>query len=507
MAVALPQLAVAASRRTTSSAQTVAALVLSVIALASPGAAEVRPTQGGNYAYDASDIVESWEEPGNRVRVHYSASGPTVTLLDDIDDNGTPDFVEDVALSAVDVLDLFADLGLRPPLSEEDLGLGPLGGSPALDVYLVDFAGTGDGHFGVDGCTDVPFHCAGHLLVENDFSGYGYPSLELAVDVLTSHELFHAVQDAYDSGQGSWFSEGTAVWAERQFDPDSVDFLRLVNAYLADTGRSLDVPPLGPVSSWAYGTALWWDFLTLRHDVSLMHELLLATESEGEVPADTLAGMEAVIEARGDTLAEAWMTFASWNLATAGRAGVMPGYPYARALRGIASEANGTSIDDDNRFYPLATTYYRLEHEGGAIWFGLGEAAPGLHFALHPVVDGKLDGPVEPALHVWTGMEATPRPLADEMDLPAGGYWIVGAQPAIADGSIKVRVCIGSQEVAALCEPEDQPDGGALDASTEPGAQDGGCSCAVGGLPSSGAGAALAAIVLLAVVRRRRPRS
>jgi hypothetical protein len=44
------------------------------------------------------------------------------------------------------------------------------------------------------------------------------------VDTVGSHALFHAVQNAYAS-LPVWMSEGTAVWAEKQYDPRSQDFI------------------------------------------------------------------------------------------------------------------------------------------------------------------------------------------------------------------------------------------------------------------------------------------
>src|SRR5690606_634698 len=116
--------------------------------------------------------------------------------------------------------------------------------------------GAADGHFDVDACTGTPARCAGFFVIENDFAGYAYASVAEAVDTVVSHELFHAVQAAYVRDLPVYLSEGTATWAERAFRPDSRDFLRLCDAYLADTGRSLHKPPAGPAPAFAYGTAL-----------------------------------------------------------------------------------------------------------------------------------------------------------------------------------------------------------------------------------------------------------
>jgi len=463
---------------------------LALILLAAPATATaVRPTEGGLWSFDPTDVVEHLDDPTGRVRVHYSVAGPNQTRLADTDTDGFPDFAQDVAERAAEVLAFYEDdLGLRPPVSEADLDLGPLGGSYAFDFYLVDFGGSADGMFSIDGCTSVPLHCAGYMVMENDFVGYGYPSLDVAVEVLTSHELFHAVQSAYEGDLPVWVSEGTAVWGERQFDPTSIDFLWFADAYLEDTGRSLDRPPVGPVPTFAYATALWWDFLTTRHDPDLMDELLLALERTSSEPQDALAAMETVLEVREDTVGDAFATFARWNLATGSRAGVAESYAYAADLSGVTAEGSGASIDDENRFYPLAATYYRLDHPGGPLWFAADEIEPGLLFSLHPVADGAADGPVEDALEVWAA-EGDAVAIDGGAALPAGGYWLVGTNAQLAEQSTRTRLCLGSEEDVLACLPEDVE-------------EEGGCACdGISGAP----GWVLWLAPLVAIRRRQVP--
>ncbi|MFY0531945.1 MXAN_6640 family putative metalloprotease [Nannocystis pusilla] len=332
---------------------------------------------------------------------------------------------------------------LRPPTprTEAEHDLGPLGGSDALDIYLVDFAGAADGHFGHDACD--PDACAGHLLLENDFAGYAYADLAEAVDTVVSHELFHAVQSAYVVDLPVWFSEGTAVWAERAYRPDSRDFLRLCDAYLADTGRSLFKPPAGPVPAFAYGTALWWDFLIERHGPDLVDALLQI----GGAP-DLPAALAELLLERSDDLRPTWLEFSAWNLATGSRAGARDSYPYADQLAGVAAEQDGSPLADDDRFFSLTARYYRLDHPGGPMWFGLAEAAPGLEFALQAVAAGAADGPVEPPQLAWDGADPEPRILAD---LPAGGYWLAVVNPVLSDMSIQAHLCAAATRDALAC--------------------------------------------------------
>jgi MYXO-CTERM domain-containing protein len=449
-------------------------------------AALARPTDGtGMWVFADTDVVTTLDSADAAVRVWYSTSGPNQVATGDDDADGVPDFVEDVAETTSAVLEFYAATGFRPPLSD-----GTAGGSDAMDVYLVDFGGSADGAYTAEACTrNPPVQCSGYFVMENDFRGYGYADLPTAVRVLTSHELFHAVQAAYDASEEVWWSEGTATWAEWAFDPGSEDFLAFADAYLDDTGRSIDQPPAGPVPTFAYATALWWWFLTNRYGDTFLVDLLEATEADDTLLVD----MEALEEAAGGSLWEDWSAFTTWNLATGTRAGALESYPFAADIGPVGNEANGASIVDDNRYYPLAATYYRLDHPGGEVWFALEADAPELGFSLHPT---DADGAVEEAVATWTGSS---EPL-DLGDLPAGTYWLRGANATLAEDSTKVVTCLGDADTVAACAAEASADSG--DTADEGGSPETkGCGCQSGGGVGGFAAAALAAATIL---RRRR---
>jgi len=389
-----------------------------------------RPTEGGLFAFDSTDTVTTYDE--GMVRVHYSSSGSNVTIMDDLDGSGAPDFVELVAHTANDVLEFYADFGFLYPLRESDVGLNDLGGSTAFDFYLVDFGGNSDGMFGIDGCRGTV--CAGHMVMENDFRGYGYPSLEEAVDVLVSHELFHAVQAAYNAGQPSWLSEGSAVWAEWVYNPEVQDFINFSSAYLSETERSIHKPPSGVTTSFSYGTAIFFAFWDEYYDEETSRMLALQESLTGLDEADMIA---AVTDQMDDVAAD-WMTFSQWNLATNLRSGEMDSYSFAGRLFGLQSELEGTMIEDDYRFYPLATTYFELEHVGGDCTFVYQGDDEDVTFALHPVVSGDKVGP---SIKEWR--------IGDEpvwtADLSAGEYWVIGTLPILASSSQKIEFCLGAE--------------------------------------------------------------
>ncbi|MCR9164399.1 MAG: MXAN_6640 family putative metalloprotease [Nannocystaceae bacterium] len=416
-----------------------------------PASAEDRPTEGGLWSFDATDVVESWEEATQTVRVHYSVDGPNVTRLDDLDDDGVPDYAQDVAERTAESIALFVSLGFRAPVLEAAIEE-ELGGSPAYDVYLVDFGGAADGRFGVDGCSNDG--CAGFYVVENDFAGYGYATIEEGITTVTSHESFHGVQAAYNFVP-TWVSEGTATWAQRQFDENSADFVRLCNGLLADPGRPVYQPPGGPVPSFAYGTALWFDFLSERHDAGLIVDFLDAMLDDANAESPQLV-FEALLTQRDDDLETAWATFARYNLATGRRAGVAESHPYAGLLDGIDPDISSGIIASDARFYPLAANYYNLLHPGGDVWFVADDALFDVAFSLHPVGDFADDGAIGEPIATWSVEQPSAQRIYE--DLPQGGYWIVGALSVIADGPARANVCVSNDPAAQGCP--DVPEGG-----------------------------------------------
>lgn len=434
-----------------------------------------RPTESGLYRFDETDVVTYVDSENGLARVYYSTEGPNVVKEGDEDGNGVPDFAELVGAYTEDVLATYVDAGFRPVVSDEGRG-----GSDAMDVYLVDFGGDADGAYSPETCDgDV---CSGYFTMENDFQGYGYSNVESAVSTLTSHELFHAEQAAYNSGEESWYAEGTAVWAERFFDPTSEDFVWFCGAYLEDTGRSLNVPPTGPVPTFAYATAIWWEFVTLRYGDDWMVDYLDASGA-GE---DLVEALDARVDLRTD-----FVDFAGWNLRTGRLAGGMDqGYDFAAEIGPPTFEDSAGALDDDQRFYPLATTYYKLKWDGGDLQFGLEADAPDLVFQLW---ETDADG-------VVTGLVAEPASVAGLVDLgelPGGDYYLLGVNPTLAENSTKVRFCLGADATACAPAGDSGDTGDTGGAGTD---EPGGCGCGAAGVNPSGV---LFAAALAALVRRR----
>jgi hypothetical protein len=291
-----------------------------------------RPDTPGNtlqFNFEPGDVVEAHASASGGFLVHFTRQGPNAVPGADADGSGVPDFVEQVAAIYDEVLDVYvADLGFRAPLSDE--AIAENGGDGRFDVYLVDFAGIGDGTYQVDGCSAAnPDICMGYMVQENDYAGYGYPNLTIANRILGSHELFHAVQAAYDRDQGTIFSEGSAVWATEQFDPSLPDFEWFIRGYLDAPDHSLDVPQPGPVDDFSYGSAIFFQFLDERYGAGTVRALweLVENGASGQDDPVWFEQIDAVLEQQAQTsFADAFVEFATWNLFTGERSDPARGY-------------------------------------------------------------------------------------------------------------------------------------------------------------------------------------
>jgi hypothetical protein len=173
------------------------------------------------------------------------------------------------------------------------------------------------------------------------FKDSHYKTEREGIEVLTSHELFHALQDAYRSGVVRTFSEGTAVWNELQVFPRDKqkgsegtwrDYLGFLPALFSEPERPFDKSlGTGPGTSYAYATAAWFVFLSERHGPRIVREIWEGSTASaaGEGPS-FLEVTETLLRDRYKSdLRDEWAEFTRWNLLTGPRAplGNMTGSP------------------------------------------------------------------------------------------------------------------------------------------------------------------------------------
>lgn len=422
------------------------------------GAPLIRPDTPGNmllHRFAASETVDSFGSPGGHFLVHFTRSGLNAVPAKDADASGTPDFVEEVASVYEEVLERYhVDLGFRPP--KGDAQLADNGGDGRFDVYLVDFAGMADGSYASDKCgPENPDTCAGYMVQENDFKGYPYPSTLVANRILGSHEFFHAVQAAYDDGQGSILNEGTAVWATETFDPSLNDLEGFVKGYLNIPDRSLDVPLPGPVDTFSYGSAIFFKFLEERYGKGTIRDLWERCENGANGVPDPgwFGALDGVLAAHGKTtFAAAFTEFATYNLFTGPRADPKRGYASGAGYPLVKMESVTAPFAEAKlRSFYASTQYYEAKPEGRAA----------MTAALVSATPAELDGLT---LLLTARRGAVYDPIATLADVAAGTETVAtsGAESlvvAVINGrksgnSRRPGLCIGTADEVASCRAE-----------------------------------------------------
>lgn len=437
-------------------------LVVSLLGFASCGEGEspflhgvkiqaIRPNEFERepmWAYGSDDVLEFVDSPGGGFRIHFTRQGKHGVPSFDENEDGIPDFVEEVAASYDEVQEFFEALGYRMPRSDGDLE-GDNGGDERFDVYLLDFGMSSDGSFVADHCE--PSGCIGHVVQENDFAGYRYPSTRIANRILASHEFFHAVQAAYGYDMGSVLWEGTAVWASEAFDPSLDDFERSIGGYLNEPERSLDLPPPGPVPRFAYGSAIFFRFLEERFDADVIR-LLFEEAAKGP----WIQALDTVLaDAYGASFASAFEAFAWWNLYTADAADPSVAYREGASYPPVRREAQALPARIERpRIYYASTRYYEIRPgDRSRIVVELFAEEPGDLEALRIFAVARKG---EATLGGVQGVD-----LAEaRLDLAVGDAdsVVIGiVNRAMGGESRRPIVCIGSEEEVAACKAASQP--------------------------------------------------
>jgi len=337
---------------------------------------EQRPTDGAGWQGNGygTATVRSFDTRGGELKIWYATDGVHAVPSADLNPaDGTPDFVQTVGKHADRSFDVIINQhGFRHPLDDSIYHDRPdYGGDSRFDIYLQNISNS-DGYRVTEVCVEVPFICAGYLVIENDFVGYFYPSADVAIKTLTGHELMHGIIDAYDADQPAFVNEGTATWAQELVFPEQDDFEGFIDIFFAQPERALDsARPQDLGDLYPYATAIWPRFLQERFEVEAVRLIFEGlVDTPGVSPEYWQATDDVLTGAYSSSLSDAFMDFAIWNLFTGRRAGQLAGYGYASAadypelFLGIdklaAATAEGVALQQDYVVERLSAQYFSI---------------------------------------------------------------------------------------------------------------------------------------------------
>ena len=153
-------------------------------------------------------------------KIHYNTTGIDRVDPTDADENGVPDYVDEVARAFEEVWDLqIGQMGYNPPPSD---------GDGVYDIYIKNLAVV----YGYAYPIAYPETITpSYIEIDNNFTDPIYRTRGLdGLRVTAAHEFFHAVQFAYYADYGAaWWQELTATWMEDVAYPDVDDFYQYMS--------------------------------------------------------------------------------------------------------------------------------------------------------------------------------------------------------------------------------------------------------------------------------------
>jgi hypothetical protein len=254
--------------------------------------------------------------PGGMFRLHFDTAygSPTAPVpIEDLDLDSVPDFVEDMASYADSAWQHITEtMGYHTPPSD-----GSLGGDSLYDIYF--------SHFQFYGITfadnQTPDICdqsfSSHIRLHHTFVSFPpnqdpEGSVKGSMKVAIAHELYHAVQFAYDAYLDPWWAEQTAVWMEDEVYPgihDNYnyfdDFWPVPQYSLLEEGIPLHM----------YGSFVWPKFLAQN----LGKDLMLSVLERTCYNASAMSALQSELTALGTSLTEQFTKFLFWNYRTGDR--------------------------------------------------------------------------------------------------------------------------------------------------------------------------------------------
>ena len=279
---------------------------------------------------------------GGLFRISYSTSGSDAVSNYDGNNNGTPDYIEDMGDYFDDAIDWVTTNSWHNPLDYT--------GNSQFIVTVENLSGV----YGY-----VPGNSYHQIWMDN--------SLSDRYNKLTGcHELFHLVQHSY-SVSSSWFKEASSMWIEEKMY-DSLDgYEGYESAFQTKPHYSLDTFLSGEL--YQYGAVLWNFYIEENFGAQ-------AIKLVWEKPiGNAISAANSYFQDEGTSLSAEFPKFTAWNYYTGSRAnGTYEGGQYEEASNLTPGSHAGTYTNQISNFTPttlnlpdhLGTNYVRVNRSGSS---------------------------------------------------------------------------------------------------------------------------------------------
>lgn len=248
----------------------------------------------------------SIQSPSGKFTLHYDTSGKHSIPLEDISQNGIPDFID----SAGVILDYcwqkeVEEFGFTPPREES--------GEPvsSYNVYFTNFIE--NNYYGLTSydSSEGAANWVTYLELNNDFTESGLYTKGLdALRVTAAHEFFHAIQLTYNLwDEEIFFYEMSSVWMEETIYPDINDYFQ----YLPMLFNTVQSRSLFSGSN-EYGNSIFLHMLSKKHGLTILKEIWEQTKNKP--PSEALSNS---LNSRNNSLTTAINDYGKWMYYTGSR--------------------------------------------------------------------------------------------------------------------------------------------------------------------------------------------
>ncbi len=253
----------------------------------------------------------AFDSPAGLFKVHYDLTGPEAVPAQDNDTDGIPDYVERIADYADSSWNTYVPhLGFYPPPSDKGAG-----GDAKYDIYLLAISGYGATLPEATGDSAWNDYSS-YILVHRNFYGFAAnndPAGDTigAQKVTCAHEIFHAVQLAYDRNESLWWMEAGATRMEDYVFPEVDDNYNYLPYFYGEPETGLQ----STVGYHAYGSFVWPLFLDQKFGIFVHRKIWEQCRFRQDIEA-----IDSGLAEFGAAAAGVFPEFALWNYYTGTRA-------------------------------------------------------------------------------------------------------------------------------------------------------------------------------------------
>jgi hypothetical protein len=238
--------------------------------------------------------------PTGHFMVHYDIEGDAAPNLTDIDENGVPDYVDEVGIIADSTRKvLIEDMGFRAEVDDSD-GI--------YDIYIMAF---GTNYYGVNAHEGLG---KSYIKIDNDYASGFYTTGIQVMRLTVAHEFFHAIQRAYKETQtvsDQFFYELTSTWIEDIIVPDGDDYLYWINNFFNNPQQSWDETDGYSLALFGHYLSTQFEDITSEKNSTIMREIW-ENISNTDSPYEILNGI--LQHSHNSSFQAAWLDFVSRNM-------------------------------------------------------------------------------------------------------------------------------------------------------------------------------------------------